>query len=83
MGIMPLTAEEFGSVARPNNKRTPFTKAVRGLEAGTGFQTLCVFNHSRRSCHGSSIAWATANSAGFDVRTRCKDGTLYIFRPEE
>ena len=86
-GITPITQQEFEEVAGISNKGaspTPELIAVRKLAPLTGMKLACRWNHTGRfrHCGGGTVLAAGAKRAGFKVSTRCKDGTLYVFRYE-
>jgi len=79
MTIEAITQEEFGKVA--DTRAAPFGNAVRALAPGAGVKTTCTWHHSGSTCSGTSLAHQAAKRRGFKVRTTCRDGTVYVFRP--
>jgi len=82
--IIPITSEEFQIAICRNTAASTLTKALMKLEPNEGFKTECVFTHYKGgNCGGSIRANGASHRLGYTVKTRCKDGTLYIWRGED
>jgi hypothetical protein len=83
----PIDQEEFGTVSRGRG-RPPAAEsmAARALPPLAGFKTPCRWDHDRPHghCNGGNLLIRAVRRTNPEVRiaTRCKDGTLYVFRYE-
>lgn len=70
-GGPPLSLEAAATIALPPNG---------------GFKATCRWKHGETTehhgCHGAQMMRAAAKRHGVSVATRCRDGTLYVFRLE-
>ena len=85
--ITPITQQEFeevGGTTSNGPNPSPELIAARKLAPLTGMKVPCRWNHTgpRRHCAGGQVLTAGAKRAGIKISTRCKDGTLYVFRYE-
>lgn len=85
MAIEPITAEEFRAVEFHGPGIGLERRAVAALRPGDGFKVPCRWKHkgTSKQCGGAGWISTAARDMGFKVRTRCKDGVVYVFRPAE
>ena len=82
----PLTLDEFEkarksrrSFGRPLSEEMT---AVQTLEVGQGLAIPCRWKHTdpNRGCGGARSITHHGNKVSHKYETRCKDGTLYLWR---
>ena len=81
----PITQAEFNDAVsygkRGGAPLSPVVQEALSLQPGTGFKTPCTWKHAP-NCSGINIVKSAGVRHGIrDIGARCKEGTLYVFRP--
>ena len=83
MQIEPVTQSDFEALGRVR-QHPQVKQAVQGLAPLSGVKFPCRYRHapSSGSCGGVAVARRHGKAAGMELRGRCNQGIIYIFRYE-
>ena len=91
MGIQSFGQQEWDALpAQKHRGATPSPEmaAVRAVQPTQGVSFPCHWRHRYSSnkngaCSGVVGAYKAAKRYGFRIHSRCVEGTVYVYRPEE
>lgn len=83
MTIEPITREEWEAlIRRGSRERSAESTALIAAPVGSGLKMPCRWKHFGKTkvCSGASMLLHVARRHSFIVRTRCRDGMLYVWK---